>query len=101
MTEDSAARIGALAGVAVAGVREVGTRHGFRHLTGTLADGRGVFVKAAVGGGVGAPWPGYIASLPLDNTPLVSNPPDNAPPDPAPLGNHPLDRAPLGNAGAA
>ena len=169
MTEDFAARIGALAGVAVAGVREVGTRHGFRHLTGTLADGRGVFVKAAVGdggeapealaaetnglrwlaragavpvpavlgadrstlviellppgeptpdaargfgaalarmhaagaNGFGAPWPGYIASLPLDNTPLVSNPLDNTPPDSAPLGNHPLDRAPLGNAGAA
>ena len=134
MTDDFAARIGALAGVAVAGVREVGTRHGFRHLTGELADGRAVFVKAAVGGGAaeafaaeanglrwlaragavpvpavlgadestlviellppanrrrarpatsarrwqectppahpafGAPWPGYIASLPLDNT---------------------------------
>src|ERR1700683_5407385 len=51
MTEDFAARIGALVGVAVVGVRQVGTRHGFRHLTGTLADGRGVFVKAAVGGG--------------------------------------------------
>jgi fructosamine-3-kinase len=145
MTEDFAARIAALTGVAVAGVREVGTRHGFRHLTGTLADGRAVFVKAAVGdageaqeafaaeanglrwlaragavpvpavlgadestlviellppgeptpgaargfgaalarmhaagaNGFGAPWPGYIASLPLDNTP----------PDSAPLGN--------------
>src|ERR1700722_17262617 len=138
MTEDFAARIGALAGVAVAGVREVGTRHGFRHLTGELADGRSVFVEAAAGGGAaaaeafaaeanglrwlaraeavpvpavlgadgstlviellppgeptsgtprdfgaalarmhaagapgfGAPWPGYIASLPLDNTQL-------------------------------
>ena len=142
MTEDFAVRIGALAGVAVGGVREVGTRHGFRHLTGTLADGRAVFVKAAVGdvgeapeafaaeanglrwlaragavpvpavlgadentlviellppgeptpgaardlgaalarmhaagaNGFGAPWPGYIASLPLDNTPLGSAP---------------------------
>ena len=53
MTEDFAARIGALAGVAVSHVREVGTRHGFRHLTGVLADGRAVFVKAAVGGGGG------------------------------------------------
>jgi fructosamine-3-kinase len=136
MTEDIAARIGALAGATADGVKEVGTRHGFRHLTGTLADGRAVFVKAAVGGGtpgafaaeanglrwlaqagavpvpavlgadesmlviellpaggptpgaarelgaalarlhaagaagLGAPWPGYIASLPLDNTPL-------------------------------
>jgi fructosamine-3-kinase len=159
MTEDFAARIGALVGVAVAGVREVGTRHGFRHLTGTLADGRAVFIKAAVGdggeapeafaaeanglrwlaragavpvpavlgaddstlviellprgeptpgaardfgaalarmhaagaNGFGAPWPGYIASLPLDNTP-----PGNGPP-----GNTPLDSAPLGNAGKA
>ena len=51
MTEDFAARIGALAGVTVASVREAGTRHGFRHLTATLADGRAVFVKAAIGGG--------------------------------------------------
>ena len=136
MTEDFATRIGALAGVAVADVREVGSRHGFRHLSGTLADGREFFVKAAAGGGApdafaaetnglrwlaragavpvpavlgadertlviellppgnptpggardfgaalarmhaagapgfGAPWPGYIASLPLDNTQL-------------------------------
>jgi Fructosamine kinase len=55
MTEDFAARIGALVGMAVAGVREVGTRHGFRHLTGTLADGRAVFIKAAVGDGREAP----------------------------------------------
>jgi fructosamine-3-kinase len=136
MTEDFATRIGALAGLAVADVREVGSRHGFRHLSGTLADGRAFFVKAAAGGGApdafaaeanglrwlaragavpvpavlgadestlviellppgeptpggardfgaalagmhaagapgfGAPWPGYIASLPLDNTQL-------------------------------
>jgi fructosamine-3-kinase len=149
MTEDFAARVGALVGVAVASVRDVGTRHGFRHLTGALADGRAVFVKAAVGdgeapeafaaeanglrwlaragavpvpavlgadgstlviellppgeptpgaardfgaalarmhaagaNGFGAPWPGYIASLPLDNTPV-----DSTPPDGAPLGN--------------
>ena len=164
MTEDLAARIGALAGVAVAGVREGGTRHGFRHLTGTLADGRAVFVKAAVGDGgeapgafaaeanglrwlaragavpvpavlganestlviellppgeptpgaardfgaalarmhaaganeFGAPWPGYIASLPLDNTPL-----DNTPPNNAPLDNTLPDNASRGNAGEA
>jgi len=146
MTEDFAARIRALAGLPVAGVREVGSRHGFRHLTGTLADGRAVFVKAAVGddgeapeafaaeanglrwlaraeavpvpavlgadestlviellppgeptrgaasdfgaalarmhaagaNGFGAPWPGYIALLPLDNTPLDSAPLGNA-----------------------
>ena len=139
MTEDFAPRIGALAGVTVASVREAGTRHGFRHLTATLADGRAVFVKAAIVGGaagaagafaaeanglrwlaragavpvpavlgadestlviellppgeptpgaarefgaalalmhaagapgLGAPWPGCIASLPLDNAPL-------------------------------
>jgi fructosamine-3-kinase len=143
MTENLAVRIGALAGTPVVGLREVATRHGFRHLTGTLADGRAVFVKAAVGGeeaeafaaeanglrwlaaaaavpvpavlGVdestlviellppgsptpgaarelgsalarmhavgapafGAPWPGYIASLPLDNTPLDDTPLDS------------------------
>jgi fructosamine-3-kinase len=174
MTEDFAARVGALAGVAVAGVREVGTRHGFRHLTGTLADGRAVFVKAAVGdggeapkafaaeanglrwlaragavpvpavlgadestlviellppgeptpgaardfgaalarmhaagaNGFGAPWPGYIASLPLDNTPPDGTPPDGTPPDgtlpdSALPDSAPLDGAPLGNAGEA
>ncbi|MGD0705505.1 MAG: fructosamine kinase family protein [Trebonia sp.] len=129
-----AAQAGALVGVPVADVRVLGTRHGFRHLRGTLADGRGVFIKASRGGGnadgfaaeanglrwlaearavplpevlgadqsmlviellpegapsaaaardfgaslarmhaagapaFGAPWPGYIASLPLDNT---------------------------------
>ena len=143
MTGKFAQRIGALAGVPVAGVREVGTRHGLRQLTGTLADGRAVFVKAADGGGepeafaaeanglrwladagavrvpavlgadegmlviellppgrpspaaarelgaalarmhaagapeFGAPWPGYIASLPLDNAPLDDAPPDD------------------------
>ena len=161
MTEDFAARIGALVGVPVAGVREVGTRHGFRHLTGALADGRGIFVKAAVGDGApgafaaeanglrwlamagavpvpavlgadestlviellppgeptpgaardfgaalarmhaagangfGSPWPGYIASLPLDNTPLDNTPLDNTPLDNTPLDNTPLDSAPL------
>src|SRR3984885_1119046 len=174
MAEEFAARIGALVGLPVAGVREVGTRHGFRHLTGTLADGRAVFVKAAVGDGggapeafaaeanglrwlaragavpvpavlgadestlviellppgeptpgatrdfgaalarmhasgsdgFGAPWPGYIASLPLDNTPLVNTRPENIPPDSAPsdrnpLGSTPPDGVPLANAGEA
>jgi len=162
MTEDFAARIGALVGVAVAGVREAGTRHGFRHLTGALADGREIFVKAAAGDGAGAPgafaaeanglrwlalagavpvpavlgadesalviellppgeptpgaardfgaalarmhaagahgfgapWPGYIASLPLDNTPLDNTPLDNTPPDDTPPDNFPPDSAP-------
>ncbi len=133
--ESSAARVGALLGVPVVDVCMVGARHGLRHLRGTLADGRAVFVKASLGResgdtfaaeanglrwlaeasampvpevlGVdesmlvtellpegapsaaaarafgaslarmhaagartfGAPWPGYIASLPLDNTP--------------------------------
>ena len=130
-----AQRIGALVGVPVADFRPAGGQHGYRHLTGTLTDGRGVFVKAAGSGGqaaafaaeanglrwlaeadavpvpkvlgadenllviellpageptqdaaedfgaglarmhaagapsFGAPWPGYIASLPLVNTP--------------------------------
>jgi fructosamine-3-kinase len=144
MTENFAVRVAALVGAPVAGVREVGARHGFRHLTGTLADGRAFFVKAAAGGGApdafaaeanglrwlaragavpvpavlgadestlviellppgeptpgeargfgaalarmhaggapgfGAPWPGYIASLPLDNTPADNTPAGNA-----------------------
>ena len=125
-------------GVRFTEVSDAGGQHGYRHVTGTLADGRSVFAKVAVepseafaaeanglrwlaaadGGppvpeviGVspeflviellqpltrertpaqaarrfgadlarmhaagapsfGAPWPGYIASLPLDNTPL-------------------------------
>jgi fructosamine-3-kinase len=174
VTEDFAARVGALVGVAVAGVQDVGTRHGFRHLTGALADGRAVFIKAAVadGGeapeafaaeanglrwlaragavpvpgvlgaegstlviellppgeptpgaardfgaalarmhaaganGFGAPWPGYIASLPLDNAPLDTAPLDKAPPDNAPPGSTapdstPPGSAPLGNPGEA
>jgi fructosamine-3-kinase len=46
-----AQRIGALVGVPVADFRPGGGQHGYRHLTGTLADGRGVFVKAAAGSG--------------------------------------------------
>ncbi|TVZ04422.1 fructosamine kinase [Trebonia kvetii] len=146
-------RIGEALGIPFARLREAGGQHGVRHLTGTLADGRDVFVKAgaspdgesaaafaaeanglrwlagADGGppvpqviGVsaeflvieligpqenpppgaarrfgadlarlhaagapafGAPWPGYIASLPLDNTPLDSTPLDSTPPDSA------------------
>jgi fructosamine-3-kinase len=132
-----AERIGRLLNVPVTGVRAVGARHGYEHLTATLGDGREVFVKAdpAQRGGqapafaaeanglrwlaaatavpvpqvlgvdenllviellppgrptaqaarefgaalarthaagapsFGAPWPGYIASLPLANTP--------------------------------
>ena len=41
----------------------------------------------------GAPWPGFIASLPLGNAP-----PDNAPLGNAPLGNAPPDNALMGNA---
>ncbi len=136
--DSSAARIGALVGVPVADVQVVGSRHGFRQLRGTLADGRAVFVKESAAGqsgdafaaeanglrwlagagavpvpevlgadermlviellpeggpspfaagefgralarmhaagapAFGAPWPGYIASLPLDNTALDS-----------------------------
>ncbi len=149
-------RIGEALGIPFARLREAGGQHGVRHLTGTLADGREVFVKAAAGpdgeaaeaaaalaaeanglrwlagadGGppvpqviglsaeflvieligpqenpspgaarrlgadlarmhaagapaFGAPWPGYIASLPLDNTPLrhAAASRDNTPPD--------------------
>jgi fructosamine-3-kinase len=165
MTENFAVRVAALVGASVVSVREVGARHGFRHLTGTLADGRAFFVKAAAGGGApdafaaeanglrwlaragavpvpavlgadestlviellppgeptpggardfgtalarmhaagapgfGAPWPGYIASLPLDNTPLGNTPLGNSPLGNSPLGNSPAGNAPRGNAG--
>jgi fructosamine-3-kinase len=134
---DASERIGPLLNVPVTEIREAGAQHGYQHLTATLADGREVFAKAALGArgrqaaafaaeanglrwlaepgalpvpevlGVdehvlvmellppgrpsrqaalafgaglarthaagaaafGAPWPGYIASLPLDNTP--------------------------------
>lgn len=133
-------RITAVLGTPVTGLHEAGGQHGYRHVTGTLADGRSIFAKVAPGPdeavaaafaaeanglrwlaeaadgppvpaviGVspdllvielvevrertrtpaqaarqfgadlarlhaagapsfGAPWPGYIASLPLDNT---------------------------------
>jgi fructosamine-3-kinase len=132
-----AERISVLLGVPVTAVRAAGAQHGYEHVTAELADGRGVFAKAALGTGggqaaafaaeanglrwladaaavpvptvlgvdqdvlviellppgdptqaaarefgallagthlagapsFGAPWPGYIASLPLDNTP--------------------------------
>jgi fructosamine-3-kinase len=151
-------QIGETLGITFTGLREAGGQHGVRHLTGTLADGREVFVKTRTGGdgagasaaraetagsaesggdfaaeanglrwlaaadggppvpqviavsaeflvieligrqenpsagaarrlgadlarmhragapAFGAPWPGYIASLPLDNTPLESAP---------------------------
>jgi fructosamine-3-kinase len=144
-------RIGEALGTRFAGLREAGGQHGVRHLTGALADGREVFVKAAAGPGseaavafaaeanglrwlagadggppvpqvigvsaeflvieligpqenpspgagrrlgadlarmhaagapaFGAPWPGYIGSLPLDNTPLYNTPLYNTPLD--------------------
>jgi fructosamine-3-kinase len=151
-------RIGASLGVQLTQLRNLGGQHGYQHVTGTLADGRSVFVKAATRPGdagtntvaeafaaeanglrwlaeadggpplpevigvaadflaiellapleraspqaarrfgadlarmhaagspsFGAPWPGYIASLPLDNT--------------AP-GNTALSNTALGNAG--
>jgi len=135
-------RISDLLGVQVTQTRDAGGQHGYRHVTGTLADGRSFFAKVAPGAGgavaaafaaeanglrwiaaadggppvpevigvspeflviellqpltrertpaqaarrfgadlarmhaagapsFGAPWPGYIASLPLDNTPF-------------------------------
>ncbi|HEX7162197.1 MAG TPA: fructosamine kinase family protein [Trebonia sp.] len=139
-------RISDLLGVQVTRTRDVGGQHGYRHVVGTLADGRPVFVKAAssaadaaafaaeanglrwlaaADGGpavpqvlgvapdflvigllaplerttpeaarrfgaslarmhaagapsFGAPWPGYIASLPLDNTALDNTAPGQA-----------------------
>ena len=132
-------RISDFLGVRLTELRDVGSQHGYHHVTGTLADGRKVFAKVApdpgdavaaaftaeanglrwlaeadggppvpgvLGAGAqflvielleplervwphparrfgadlarlhaagspafGAPWPGYIASLPLDNTP--------------------------------
>ena len=47
MTADLAARIGALTGVAVTGLRAAGAQHGYRHLTAQFADGREAFVKVA------------------------------------------------------
>jgi len=47
MTADLAARIGALLGVDVTGLRAAGAQHGYRHLIAQLADGRQAFVKAA------------------------------------------------------
>ena len=142
-------RISAALGTPLTGVRDVGGQHGYRHVTGTLADGRSFFAKAAPEPGTalaaafaaeanglrwlaaadggppvpevigvspeflvielletltrertpaqaarrlgadlarmhaagapsfGAPWPGYIASLPLDNTPPGSTSPGN------------------------
>ena len=133
---DTAQRLRLLLHVPVTGLRVVGAEHGYQHLTATLAGGREVFAKAAIGAGgghavafaaeanglrwlaeaaavpvpdvlavddhvlvlellppghpteaaarafgaglarlhaagapsFGAPWPGYIASLPLDNS---------------------------------
>ena len=132
-------RISAALGTPVTGLHEAGGQHGYRHVTGTLADGRAIFAKVAPGPdeavaaaftaeanglrwlaeadgppvpavigvspellvielvevkertrtpaqaarqfgadlarmhaagapSLGAPWPGYIASLPLDNS---------------------------------
>jgi fructosamine-3-kinase len=132
-------RIGDSLGLELAGIRVVGSQHGYQHVIGTLADGRSIFAKVAPGPGkvdaaafaaeanglrwlaeadggppvpqvigvaddflviellkplepasaaaarrfgadlarthaagapsFGAPWPGCIASLPLDNSP--------------------------------
>jgi fructosamine-3-kinase len=136
-------RISDSLGIEVTEIRDVGSQHGYHHVTGTLADGRSIFAKVApapddvasdafaaeahglrwladADGGppvpqvlsvaadflaiellvplervapqaarrfgadlarlhaagaptFGAPWPGYIASLPLDNTPSAEN----------------------------
>jgi fructosamine-3-kinase len=43
-------RIGEVLGVLVTGIRPAGSQHGYRHVTGTLADGRSFFAKAAAAG---------------------------------------------------
>jgi fructosamine-3-kinase len=45
------ARISDILGVPLTGLRDVGGQHGYRHVTGTLADGRKVFAKVAPGPG--------------------------------------------------
>jgi fructosamine-3-kinase len=42
-------RIGAALGIPLTEFRQVGSQHGYRHITGTLADGRRVFAKVAPG----------------------------------------------------
>jgi len=91
-----AERVRQLLNVPVTRLSVVGAQHGYQHLTATLGDGRAVFAKAvpaevvpaeegpgkagpgrrglarlhaAGADAFGAPWPGFIASLPLDNTP--------------------------------
>jgi fructosamine-3-kinase len=40
-------RIGAVLGLPLVGLRQVGGQHGYRHVSGTLADGRSFFAKVA------------------------------------------------------
>jgi fructosamine-3-kinase len=44
-------RIGAGLGIPLTEFRQVGSQHGYRHVTGTLADGRRIFAKVAPGDG--------------------------------------------------
>jgi fructosamine-3-kinase len=55
-------------------------------------------LHAAGAAAFGAPWPGFIAGLPLDNTPLDNTPLDNKPLDNTPLDNTPLDNNPRADA---
>ena len=48
-----AARVKDLLGMELAEFRDVGGQHGYRHVTGTLADGRRVFAKVAPEPGAG------------------------------------------------
>ena len=54
-------------------------------------------MHAAGAPGFGAPWPGYIASLPLDNTPLDDTATGANPTATTPAGATPADEAPIGN----
>ena len=44
-----AERISDFLSVPVTGIRQTGSQHGYRHVTGTLADGRSIFAKVAPG----------------------------------------------------
>ena len=54
-------RIGDSLGLELAGIRVVGSQHGYQHVTGTLTDGRSIFAKAVPGLGPG-PGPGPVGA---------------------------------------
>jgi fructosamine-3-kinase len=64
------AHLARLTGRDVRSVRVVGGQHGYQHLDVEFADGQHGFARMHAYGAdsFGAPWTGYIAGLPLDNT---------------------------------